>query len=252
MLKWKKFLRMVNPKTILITGSSSGLGSYMALYFANNGFNVVMTYSKSKQKIKKLIKNFPEQNLPLVLKCDVTKLNDVNDTIKSSLKHFGSIDILINNAGIHMDSPVSTMTFKKWKQVLEINLDGVFHFSKAVLSQMKKQNYGRIVNISSFTALHGVAGASNYAASKAGILGFTTSFAKEVAKNNITVNAIAPGYFDIGMFYDIKQEIRKKLKKNIPAQRLGNPEEICQLINILISSGYVTGQTFVTDGGYSS
>jgi 3-oxoacyl-[acyl-carrier protein] reductase len=243
---------MINNKTILITGSSSGLGSYIALYFANNEFNVVMTYSKSKQKIEKFKKKFPKENQPLILKCDVTKLKDVSNAIKLTLKHFGSIDILINNAGIHIDSPVSKMTSKIWKQVLETNLDGVFNFSKAVLLQMKKQNYGRIINISSFTALHGIAGASNYAASKAGILGFTKSFAREVAKNNITVNAIAPGYFDIGMFYDIKQEIRKIIKKNIPAQRLGNPEEICQLINILISSGYVTGQTFVTDGGYSS
>jgi NAD(P)-dependent dehydrogenase (short-subunit alcohol dehydrogenase family) len=151
-----------------------------------------------------------------------------------------------------MDSPISRMSSKIWKKVLETNLDGVFNFSKAVLPQMKKQNFGRIINISSFTALHGIAGAANYAASKAGILGFTQSFAKEVAKNNITVNAIAPGYFDIGMFYDIKQEIRNSLKRNIPAQRLGNPDEICQLVEILIYSGYVTGQTFVIDGGYSS
>ena len=239
-------------KTILITGSSKGLGAHMATYFVNKGFNVAINYSKSKQHVEKLRKNLSKQHSPLILKGDVTKLKDVNHIVKTTRNHFGTIDILINNAGIHSDSPVSTMSSKIWKKVLETNLDGVFNFSKTVLPQMKKQNFGRIINISSFTALHGVAGASNYAASKAGILGFTTSFAREVAKHNITVNAIAPGYFDIGMFYDIKPEIRNSLKKNIPAQRLGNPDEICQLIDILISSGYVTGQTFVTDGGYSS
>lgn len=241
-----------NRQTILITGSSRGLGSYLGLYFANKMFNVAITYSKSKKDVEKLRKKFPKENQPLILKGDVRNIKDVSRIVKTTKNNFGTIDVLINNAGIHIDSPVSKMSSKVWKDVLETNLDGVFNFSKSVLPQMKKQNFGRIINISSFTALRGVAGASNYAASKAGILGFTLSFAKEVAKNNITVNAIAPGYFDIGMFYDIKQEIRDTLKKNIPAQRLGNPEEICQLIDILIYSGYITGQNFVIDGGYSS
>ncbi|MBS3168834.1 SDR family oxidoreductase [Candidatus Woesearchaeota archaeon] len=135
---------------------------------------------------------------------------------------------------------------------MQTNLYGTFYFSKAVLPTMKKQKFGRIINISSYTAFTGIAGAANYVASKAGIIGFSRSLSKEVAKHNITVNTIAPGYFDTGMFYDIPKNIRKRIVEEIPAKRLGKPEEISELIKILISADYLTGQVFTLDGGYSA
>jgi len=186
-----------------------------------------------------------------IMKCDVTQYSDVQSVIDETINQFGRIDFLINNAGIHNDKVVSKMKHDEWNSVIGTNLNGTFNFSKAVLPIMKKQKFGRIINISSFAAFRGISGASNYVASKAGIIGFSKSLAKEVAKDNITVNVIAPGYFDIGIFYDIPEKIRKNILQNIPAKRLGNPEEISELIKILISSDYLTGQVFTLDGGFS-
>ena len=143
------------------------------------------------------------------------------------------------------------MCFATNAKVIETNLGGTFNFCKCVLPQMRKQKYGRIINISSVVGLVGSKGASNYAASKAGIIGFTKSFAKEVAPSGITVNTIVPGFFDAGMFYHFDSKTRESILKQIPAQRLGQPHEISDLIKIIIPSPYLTGQAFVLDGGYS-
>jgi 3-oxoacyl-[acyl-carrier protein] reductase len=240
-----------SKKTIIISGSSIGMGANLVNYFLNQNFNVTLNYLHSKKQALLLKKNNPRSDQLLILKGDVSNYNDVVSIVKKTKQNFGKIDALINNAGIHLDSKVVNMSLPSWKKVIDTNLTGVFNFCKATLPIMKKQNYGKIINISSFTGLVGSAGASNYAASKAGILAFSKSVAKEVAKYNITVNSIAPGFFDIGMFNDFDLSTRKKLKKNIPSKRLGNPNEICELCNVLILSNYLTGQTFVLDGGFS-
>lgn len=242
----------IENKTVIVTGSSVGLGAHIASLLVNSGHNVIINYSKRKTESQALQKKLGHKESVEIVRGDASKFEDAKKVVNRAVEKFGRIDVLVNNAGIHMDSTVSKMEPKAWQHVIDTNLTGVFNFSKAVLPHMMKQQFGRIINISSFTAFKGVAGAANYAASKAGIIGFTKSLAKEVAKYNITVNAIAPGYFDIGMFNDFSQEVKDKIINDIPSKRLGQPGEIFELINILISFNYLTGQIFVLDGGYSS
>jgi len=237
--------------TAIITGSSKGLGNHIASSLAKAGYNIIIHYNKSKKDAELLEKKLSKITSCMIVKGDISKHEDTSKIIKQSIKKFGKIDVLINNGGIHEDSIVNKMNVKTWNKVIEINLGGVFNMSKAVLKTMQNQKFGRIINISSFTAFTGISGASNYAASKAGIIGFAKSLAKEVAQYNITVNTIAPGYFDIGMFYDLNPKQQELILKDIPTKRLGNPNEISELIQIIISSRYMTGQTFVLDGGYS-
>ena len=238
-------------KTAIISGSSTGLGTHIAQFLINDGYNVVITYFKNKTKAEKLEKKLNNIGNVKLFKLDVSKIKNVQSVVKNTLKHFSSIDLLINNAGIHIDNNVNSMDETTWKKVIETNLGGTFHFCKCVLPQMRKQQYGRIINISSVVGLVGSKGASNYAASKAGIIGFTKSFAKEVAPFGITVNTIIPGFFDAGMFYHFDSKTRKSILKQIPTQRLGQPHEISDLIKAIIPSSYLTGQAFVLDGGYS-
>lgn len=239
-------------RTAIITGSSSGLGSQIARSLVESGFNVVINYHKHKSSAVKLEKELSKIGQVTVLRGDVSKFSDVKNLVAKTIKLFGSIDVLVNNAGIHIDKTVDKMNEKSWKKVIDTNLNGTFNFSKAVLPKMKSQAYGRIINISSILAFIGVAGTSNYSASKAGMIGLTKSLAKEVAKYGITVNAISLGFFDIGMFNDFNEETKKRIKNDIPAKRLGRPEEISDIIKILISSNYLTGQVFTLDGGYSA
>ncbi len=175
-------------KTAVITGAAQGLGKEISRSLARDGFNIVINYNKSKKDAEILEKELSVLTKTLTVKGDVSKFSNAQDVIKKSKKKFGRIDVLVNNAGIHIDSTVTKMTVNAWNDVINTNLGGVFNFTKAVIPIMKKQNYGRIINISSFTAFRGIVGASNYAASKAGIAGFTKSFAKEVAKQMCDVD----------------------------------------------------------------
>ncbi len=238
-------------KTAIISGSSTGLGAHIAESLVSDGYNMVITYYENRSKAEKFAKKLAKIGNVKLFKLDVSKLNNVKSVVKNSLKYFKSIDLLINNAGIHIDKHVSSMDERSWNKVIQTNLNGTFHFCKCVLPQMRKQQYGRIINIGSVVALIGTKGASNYSASKAGIIGFTKSFAKEVASFGITVNTIMPGFFDSGMFYHLDSQTRKSILKQIPSKRLGQPHEIVDLIKTIIPSPYLTGQSFVLDGGYS-
>lgn len=240
-----------NTKTAIITGSSGGVGSHIALSLAKAGYNIVIHFFKSEKEARLLEKDISKITNYMIIKGDVSKYKDASNIIKKTVNRFGTVDVLINNAGIHKDSTVNKMDSKTWNEVISVNLGGVFNMSKAVLPVMKRQKYGRIINISSIVAFRGIAGASNYAASKAGIDGFSKSLSKEVARYNITVNVIAPGYFETGMFHDLDPDYRNKIIQSIPVKRLGDPNEISELLQIIISSGYMTGQTFILDGGYS-
>lgn len=245
-------MNSVSKKTAIITGASKGLGEHIALCLAKSKFNLILTYNSDKKNAEKIQKNISKITKSEIMKCNVTKFSDISSIVKKTIQHFGRIDLLVNNAGIHYDSTVAKMNNDIWDSVLNTNLNGTFFFSKAVLPQMKKQKFGRIINISSYVAFTGLAGAANYVAAKAGIIGFSKSLAREVAKDNITVNVIAPGYFDTGMFYHLPKNIRKKIIEEIPSKRLGKPNEVSELIKILFISEYLTGQTFVLDGGYSN
>ena len=239
-------------KTAIITGSAKGLGKEIVSSLAKEDYNIVINYYQSKNEAKSLEKKLEKFSSIKIIKGNVAKFQDTQAIVQKTIKEYGRVDVLINNAGVHIDELVHKMSPKNWKKVIDVNLTGTFNCSKSVLPQMIKQNHGSIINISSFTAFQGIAGASNYAASKAGIISFTKSLAKEVSRFDITINAIAPGYFDIGMFYDIDKKTQKQIISNIPTRRLGTSKEISELIKIIISSRYITGQVFTLDGGFSA
>ena len=242
--------KRAEPKTALITGASGGLGARLAVSLAGAGLNLVLTYNKNGGAVDKIRKELPGREVEAV-RADASRYGDAQRAVGRAAKLFGGADVLINNAGIHDDSPVIRMSAKQWDSVIATNLKGAFNFTKAVLPGMKARGFGRIVNVSSFTAFSGTAGAANYAASKAGIVGLTKSAAREVARYGITVNSVSPGYFDAGMFYHLDQKARESIVRRIPAGRLGRPEELSELVLVLISCGYITGQDFVLDGGFS-
>lgn len=244
--------KRAEPKTALITGASGGLGARLAESLAGAGLNLVLTYNKNGGAADKIRKELSGRAEVEVVRADAAKYGDARKAIRRAAMLFGGADVLVNNAGIHDDSPVIRMSARQWDSVIDTNLKGAFNFTKAALPGMKARGLGRIVNVSSFTAFSGTAGAANYAASKAGIVGLTKSAAREVARYGITVNSVSPGYFDAGMFYHLDQRARESIVRRIPAGRLGRPEELSELVLVLISCGYITGQDFVLDGGFSA
>ena len=245
MLKLKK-----PPKTAIITGASRGLGAHLASSLGSY-MNLVLTYNENEDAARAVARRLPE-GAAEVMQADVTRRGDAERVVRDAVGSFGSADVLINNAGIHADSPVMRMSPGQWEAVIDVNLKGAFNFARAALPGMKERGFGRIINVSSVAAFTGTPGAANYAASKAGMIGLTRSLAREVARYGITVNAVSPGYFDAGMFYDLKEDARKQIADRIPAGRLGRPEEVSEIISILISCGYLTGQNLVLDGGFSA
>ena len=171
--------------------------------------------------------------------------------IESAIKEFGKIDVLINNAGITKDMLLARMKEEDFKQVIDVNLVGTFNMTKNVISYMMKARSGRIINISSVVGIAGNAGQTNYSASKAGIIGFTKSLAKEVASRNILVNAVAPGFIETNMTDVLKQEVKDEIAKNIPLKRMGTPQDVANVVKFLASedSSYITGQVISVDGG---
>jgi 3-oxoacyl-[acyl-carrier protein] reductase len=239
-------------KVALITGGSRGIGKAICETLAKMGASIVIadidleTAQKTAEEIKN---NFSIETLPI--KVDVTNPESVQEGIKKILDTFGTIDILVNNAGITKDSLILRMKDEDWHQVLQVNLYGVFNCTKEVAKIMIKKKSGKIVNISSVIGLIGNIGQANYAASKAGIIGFTKSIAKELASRGINVNAIAPGFIQTEMTEKLPDQIKKDILEKIPFKRFGKPSEVASVVGFLVSeaSSYITGQVIVTDGG---
>ncbi len=187
----------------------------------------------------------------LAFKADATSLDQAEATVQEAIEKLGGVDILINNAGITRDNLLLRMTEKDFDDVINANLKSVFNYTKAVIKHMIKQRYGRIVNIASVVGIIGNPGQANYAASKAGVIGFTKSMARELASRNITVNAVAPGYIETDMTSKLSDEQRKKLTDMIPMNRMGKPEDIAKVVGFLCSpeADYITGQVIAVDGG---
>jgi len=227
-------------KTILIIGSSGGLGKELSSYFSSRGYKLALHYNQHEPAgdFKKY-------------KADITKENQVKKMIENVIFDFGKIDVVINNAGVSKSEMTWKTSSENWEQTLAVNLNGPFYVSKYSVPHMRENGFGRIVFMSSIVAQTGFIGTSAYAASKAGLIGLTRSLAKEVANKNITVNAIAPGYFNAGMINDVTPEIQEMLKKQIPVGDLGKPQEIGALIEYIISdnASYLTGQTLNLNGG---
>ncbi|HET7579598.1 MAG TPA: 3-oxoacyl-[acyl-carrier-protein] reductase [Bacillales bacterium] len=243
---------MLKGKTALVTGGSRGIGRAIALALAEAGANVAVNYAGSREKAEQVVSDI--QGLggkAIALQANVAQEEDVRAMVKEVTGEFGSLDILVNNAGITRDNLLMRMKGQDWDDVINTNLKGVFHATKAVSRQMMKQRAGRIINIASVTGVIGNPGQANYAASKAGILGLTKSSARELAARNITVNAIAPGFIATDMTDELGDEVKEEMLKQIPLARFGKPEDVAALVKFLASdeSGYITGQTFCVDGG---
>ena len=235
-------------KTAIVTGGSRGIGKEISEILAANNYNVIAV-ATSEQSLDSIrdIKNIRPFCCDISDKQSIEKLyNYISDT-------FGYADVLINNAGIHMDNILLRMKSEEWTKVMDVNLNGPFHLTKAVLKDMVKNKCGRIINISSISGTDGNKGQGNYAASKGGLLALTKSLAKEVGRRNITVNCIAPGLIETDMTAHLSDTVKKGYLDRIPLKRLGKPKDIGQMILFLCSNeaSYITGQTFYIDGGMS-
>ena len=239
-------------KVAMITGATRGIGKQIALTLANEGYNIVLNYRTKNDELIQAKNEIESKNVKcLTVQGDVTNFEDCKQMIESAIKEFGKIDVLINNAGITKDMLLARMKEEDFKQVIDVNLVGTFNMTKNVISYMMKARNGRIINISSVVGIAGNAGQTNYSASKAGIIGFTKSLAKEVASRNILVNAVAPGFIETNMTDVLKQEVKDEIAKNIPLKRMGTPQDVANVVKFLASedSSYITGQVISVDGG---
>ena len=241
----------LSNKIAIVTGASRGIGSAIAHNLSKAGAKVVLI-SRSIDALKSVESEIKSNGGEAIsITADVSNLESFTNAISQVVETWGTVDILINNAGITKDNIILRLKEEDWDAVIDINLKGCFNGIKAVTRPMLKSRSGRIINITSVIGLIGNSGQSNYAASKAGILGLTKSIAKELGPRNITVNAIAPGYIQTEMTDNLDQASKDNLMKSIPLQRLGKPEEIASLVCFLASeeAAYITGQTLNVDGG---
>ena len=243
---------MEENKTVFVTGGSRGIGKEVALKFAENGYNVVINYVSSKTDVEALKSEFEGKGVKaLIMQADVTDKTAIEELVKKAIEKFGAIDVLVNNAGITRDNLLMRMSEEEFDKVIEINLKGTYIVTKAVTKYMMKKRKGSIINLSSVVGVAGNAGQCNYAASKAGIIGFTKSIAKELASRNIRANAVAPGFIETDMTAVLSDEVKENIHNQIPLKRMGTAKEVANLIYFLGSdeSAYITGQVINIDGG---
>jgi 3-oxoacyl-[acyl-carrier protein] reductase len=239
-------------KTAVITGASGGLGSAIAKRMNSLGYNLVLNYNRNSESLKALVETFDNKEVETkIFQADISKFDEAEALMKEAINSFGTIDVLVNNAGITRDKILTMMSEDDFNDVININLSGTFNCIKHVCKKMIKQKSGRIINISSVIGLIGNIGQVNYAASKAGIIGMTKSTAKELARKKITCNAIAPGFIQTKMTEAMTDDAKQAIVKNIPLKRLGNPEDVADLVEFLASekASYITGQVISVDGG---
>ena len=243
---------MGERKTVFVTGASRGIGKEVALKYAENGYDVIINYVSDKTDVEALEKEFKEKGADtLILKADVSNSEEVQNVVDKAIEKFGKIDVLVNNAGITRDNLLMRMSEEEFDKVLEINLKGTFLVTKAVTKYMMKKRSGSIINLSSVVGVAGNAGQCNYSASKAGIIGFTKSIAKELASRNIRANAVAPGFIETDMTAVLSDSVKESIHNQIPLKRMGSAKEVAELIYFLGSekSSYITGQVINVDGG---
>ena len=233
----------LDGQVVIVTGGASGIGKHVVDTLVKVGAKAVA--------VDLNVKTGDELDGAYCVQCNVTDPESVNQMVQAVLAKYGKIDALVNNAGITRDTLLMRMKEEDFKQVIDTNLVGTFNVTKNVISYMMKARNGRIINISSVVGISGNAGQTNYAASKAGIIGFTKSLAKEVASRNITVNAVAPGFIDTQMTAGLKEDIKEEIAKKIPLKRMGTPQDVANVVKFLASSdsSYITGQVIHIDGG---
>ena len=244
---------MLKDQVAIVTGSARGIGKEIALMYHRQGATVVVNYpgdfeKEAAESVVETIK--AEGGKAMAVRADVTSFKEAEELIKIAVSTYGKVDILVNNAGITKDMLLTRMTEEEFDAVINVNLKGVFNCTKFAVRSMLKTG-GKIINIASVVGLSGNVGQCNYAASKAGIIGFTKTIAKEYGSRNIRVNAIAPGFIQTDMTKVLKESVKEEMSKQIPLKRLGNPEEIAKVATFLASdlASYVTGEVIRVDGG---
>ena len=243
---------MNSKPVVFITGGSRGIGKAVALKYAENGYDVVTNYVSDNADLEATKKEIEETGADILFfKADVTKKEEIDNLIKEIMNKFGRIDVLVNNAGITKDMLLLRMQEEDFEKVIDVNLKGTFTVTKAVAPIMMKQRDGKIINLSSVVGVSGNAGQCNYSASKAGIIGFTKSLAKELASRNIRVNAVAPGFIQTRMTDVLSDNVKEKIFNEIPLKRMGTDKEVASVVYFLGSeeSSYITGQVINIDGG---
>lgn len=243
---------MADKKVAVVTGAGRGIGRAIAIALAKQGYMVVVNYNGSRDRAEETVEKIKsEGGSAEAYKCNVASYSDTQEMMNHIIKEYGSLDVLVNNAGITKDGLLLKMSEEDYDAVLSVNLKGAFNCIKHVARQMLKQKSGRIINISSVVGVSGNAGQVNYSASKAGIIGITKSTAKELGSRGITVNAIAPGFIETEMTEVLSEDVRKNMVEDIPLKRAGQAEDVAALAAFLASdeAAYITGQVINVDGG---
>jgi acetoacetyl-CoA reductase len=241
---------MAERKVAIVTGGTRGIGAAITAALAHDGTHVAAGYSKDREKAEAMRARYPNASISL----HQGKIDDAADcrrVVQEVLKEFGRVDHLVNNAGITIDKTVRKMTIEEWHAVVDVNLSGAFHMTKAVLDHMLERGSGRIINISSVIGETGNIGQANYAASKAGLFGLTKSLALETARKGITVNCVAPGFIETEMVAAMPKAALDTVIEKIPLRRLGRPEEVARVVRFLLEdeAGYITGAIYSVNGG---
>lgn len=244
-------MRSIKGKTAIVTGGSRGIGQCIATQLASRGADVAINYRSRKADAENVVGQIEEFGVKgLAIQSDIAQMKDARALIKQVHEQWGRVDILVNNAGITRDKSMKNLSDEDWKEVLDTNLGGVYATCSEVWPIMIEQNYGRIINITSFVGQIGNFGQANYAASKGGIIAFTKTMALEMARYNITVNAIAPGFVETEMLAEVPQKIRDKILARIPMGRFAQPDEIARTVAFIVAEGdYITGQQINVNGG---
>lgn len=238
-------------RVAIITGASRGIGAAIAAELGAQGARLVINYARSSAAALQLVEDLRTRGVEAIaIRSDVGRPEEAGSVCAAAMEAFGRVDILINNAGITRDKTFKNMDSDSWREVLQTNLDSVYYCTRAVLPQMVSQNWGRVINISSIIGQAGGFGQVNYAASKAGIIGFTKSLALEVARHGITVNAVCPGFIETDMLQAVPEKVRESIVARIPLGRFGQPAEVARLVRFLCAEGdWITGQQFNINGG---